>query len=75
MRIAQAKAKLAAARLVLLEVGELRRKRELKEIATTKELEQLEDKASLPKDVLLPKAIERIANLSILDLELLANLG
>jgi hypothetical protein len=46
-----------------------------KEIAVNKELEQLEDKASLLKDPLLLEPVTRTANLNFLSLELIANLG
>jgi hypothetical protein len=45
-----------------------------KEIAATKELERLENKAGMLKDLPL-KSVARTANLNTLDLEPLANLG
>jgi hypothetical protein len=44
------------------------------EIAATKELERLEDKAGMLKDLSL-KSVACTANLNTLGLELLANLG
>jgi hypothetical protein len=76
LRIARAKAKLAAAELSLLESEAKRRRRELKEITAIEELEQLEDKARLLKDPLpLLEPIKRTANPSVLDSRLFTNLG
>jgi hypothetical protein len=47
--------------------------RERKEIAANKELEQLEDKAGMLKDVPLLELVACTANLNSLDLEPLAN--
>jgi hypothetical protein len=46
-----------------------------KEIATTKELERLEDKARMLKELPLLIPVTRIVNLNNLDLELIAKLG
>jgi hypothetical protein len=75
LRITRAKAKLAAANLLLLESEAKRRRRELKEIAATKELEQLEDKARMLKDFPLLEPITRTANPFALDTRLFTNLG
>jgi hypothetical protein len=47
--------------------------RERKEIAANKELEQLEDKAGILKDVPLLELVACTANLNSIDLEPLAN--
>jgi hypothetical protein len=76
LRIARAKAELAATELSLLESEAKRRGQELKEITAIEELEQLEDKARLLKDPLpLLEPIKRTANSIILDPRLFANLG
>ena len=59
----------------LLEGKEKRQRQKLKEIAAIEELERLEDKAGMLKELLSPKSVARTANLDFLDLELLANLG
>jgi hypothetical protein len=76
LRIARAKAKLAAAELSLLESEAKRRRQELKEITAIEELEQLEDKAKLLRDPLpLLEPIKRTANSFVLDSRLFTNLG
>lgn len=75
LRIARAEAELAAAKLLLLEVGERRRQRELEEIAATEELERLEDAAGMPKELPSPEPVARTADLDFLDPEPLADLG
>jgi len=75
LRIARAKAKLAAAELSLLESKAKRQGQELKEITAIEELERLEDAARMLKELSLLEPVTRTANLNFLDLELLANLG
>ena len=75
LRIARAKVKLAATKLSLLENRAKKRRQELKEIAAIEELERLEDKAKIPKDIPLLELVAYTANLNSLDLEPLANLG
>ena len=60
-------------KLKLLREKQYSSKRE--EIATTKELERLEDKARMLKELPLLEPVTRTANLNFLDLELLTNLG
>jgi hypothetical protein len=69
----QAKANAARLRLKLELLKEKRYHREREEIAANKELEQLEDKAGMLKDVPLLELVARTANLNSLDLEPLAN--
>ena len=77
MRITQAKAKLATAKLSLLESKAKKQKRKLKEIIIIKNLKKLENKAKMLKDSLLSllELIKRAANFIILDSRLFANLG
>ena len=77
MRIARAKAKLAAAKLSLLKSKAKRQMQELKEIIIIKNLKRLEDKAKMLKDFLfsLLKPVKRAANLIILNSRLFTNLG
>ena len=75
LRIARAKAKLAAAKLSLLESKARKQKQELKEITTIKELERLKDAARMLKELPLLEPVTRTANFNFLDLELLTNLG
>jgi hypothetical protein len=75
LRIARAKAELAAAKLSLLENEAKKRRRELEEIAAMEELERLEDEAGMPKDVPLLELVACTANLDSLDPEPLADLG
>ena len=75
LRIAKAKAKLAAARVALLEAKEKEQVQELIDIIATKELEVLERAARIYIASPSLEPIAYTANLNILDLELLANLG
>ena len=71
----RANAKAAQLRLKLYKLEEKKFAREREEIAATKKLEQLEDTARMLRDSLLLELVTRTANLNILDLELLADLG
>jgi hypothetical protein len=71
----QAKANAAQLRLKLKLIKEKRYSRKRNKIAATEELERLEDKARLLKDVLLLEPVKRAANPTILDSRSFANLG
>ena len=76
-RLLLLKAKANAARLCL-KLEELKEKRfscKREEIAAIEELERLEDTAEMLKELLLLEPVARTANLALLDLDLLANLG
>jgi hypothetical protein len=77
LHIARAKAKLATAKLSLLKSKARKQRRKLKEIAIIKNLEKLEDKAKILKNLLLflLEPVKRTANSIILNPKLFANLG
>jgi hypothetical protein len=71
----QAKANAAQLQLKLKLIKEKRYSCKRNKIAVTEELERLEDKARLLKDVLLLEPVKRAANPTVLDSRLFANLG
>ena len=75
LQIAKAKAKLVAAYVALLEAKEKEQLRKLADIIATKELEILERAVGIYAALPSLEPVARTANLNILDLELLANLG
>jgi hypothetical protein len=71
----RAQAKASCLKLKIAKLKAKKKKRELEEIITTKELERLENAARMPRNFPLLEPVTRTANSNFLELELLTNLG